>query len=189
MWLKIGHRIKDISKKFIMGIKNVLNLKRVMVDLFDWGFIASCLKGGDKMDRRDLLLAALTPAAREPYTPVQLQKMMFLIDREIPDLVGGTHFRFEPYNYGPFDRAVYDELEALEAQGYVETMGVHTWRNYRLTKAGQEFGEKILDSLPPEAQDYLRRVSEFVRSLSFRELVLAIYKAFPEMKENSVFQY
>jgi len=147
------------------------------------------LKGGDKMDRREILLAALAPAAREPYTPVQLQKMMFLIDREVPDLVGGTHFHFQPYNYGPFDRAVYDELEVLESQGYVETMGVHTWRNYRLTKAGQELGDTILGGLPPEAQDYLRRVSEFVRSLTFRELVLAIYKAFPDMKENSVFQY
>jgi uncharacterized protein YwgA len=140
------------------------------------------------MDRRDLLLAALAPASREPYTPVQLQKMMFLIDMEFPDLVIGPHFHFQPYNYGPFDRAVYDELEVLEGQGYVETMGVHTWRNYRLTKSGQELGEKILGGLSAEAQDYLRRVSEFVRSLTFRQLVLAIYKAFPEMKENSVFQ-
>lgn len=140
------------------------------------------------MDRRDLLLAALTPAAREPYTPVQLQKMIFLIDREIPDLVEGPHFHFQPYNYGPFDKAVYDELEVLECKGYVETIGESTWRNYRLTKAGQEMGKKTFDSLPPEAQDYINRVSEFVKRLTFRQLVLAVYKAFPEMKENSVFQ-
>jgi hypothetical protein len=36
---------------------------------------------------------------------------------------------------------------------------------------------------------YIRQASEFVRSLSFTQLVSAIYKAYPEMRENSVFQH
>jgi len=39
-----------------------------------------------------------------------------------------------------------------------------------------------------EAKDYIGRVSQFVRSLPFAELVSAIYTAYPEMRQNSVFQ-
>jgi hypothetical protein len=148
------------------------------------------LKQGDEnMDRKDFVLAVFASAGcGVRYTPVQVQKLFFLIDREIPDLIGGYKFNFEPYNYGPFDKTVYDEIEKLERQGYIETSPEQTWRNYRLSPEGQGKGEKLLASLPPEAQDYIKRASEFVRSLSFRQLVLAIYKAFPEMHENSVFQ-
>ena len=34
---------------------------------------------------------------------------------------------------------------------------------------------------------YIKEVSKFVRALSFADLVSAIYKAYPEMKANSVF--
>jgi hypothetical protein len=40
-----------------------------------------------------------------------------------------------------------------------------------------------------QARDYIDRESIFVRSLSFPELVAAIYKAYPEMRANSVFQW
>lgn len=142
------------------------------------------------MERKDFVLAVLAAGGcGVQYSPVQVQKLFFLIDREIPDLVKGPHFHFGPYNYGPFDKAVYDELEALEDGGYVEATFQQTWRNYRLTAGGQEKGEKLLNSLNEQAQDYIKRASEFVRSLSFRQLVLAIYKAFPEMRENSVIEY
>jgi uncharacterized protein YwgA len=159
----------------IFPIKNVLKFFKL-------------LKRGGKMNKREIILAALAPALREAYTPVQVQKLMFLIDAKIPDLVDGPHFHFQPYNYGPFDKSVYDEIENLQKQGDIEFIFEQTWRNYRLTKKGQELGEKILASLDPKAQNYIERASDFVRNLSFRQLVLAIYKAFPEMRENSVFQ-
>ena len=36
-----------------------------------------------------------------------VQKLLFLLDREAAEIVGGPHFRFVPYNYGPFDKGVY----------------------------------------------------------------------------------
>jgi hypothetical protein len=151
-----------------------------------WLFIRN---GGSDMDRKDFVLAVFAAGGcAVQYSPVQVQKLFFLIDREIPDLVEGRHFNFEPYNYGPFDKAVYDELETLEYRGYVERTSQQTWWNYRLTADGQERGDKILESLHPEARDYIKRASEFVRRLSFNQLVLAIYKEYPEMRKNSVFQ-
>ena len=91
-------------------------------------------------------------------------------------------------NYGPFDKAVYEVLEELEHEELVETTQVYNWREYRLTGKGQEIGGRLLAKLPSRAQDYIRRVSIFVRRLTFTQLVTAIYEAYPEMRANSVFQ-
>lgn len=140
------------------------------------------------MEKKKLVLAALAAANGDAHTPVQVQKLFFLIDREIADLVGGPHFDFTPYDYGPFDRKVYEALEILTTQGLVETIPEKTWKSFRLSPEGQRFGSEILSSLTKEAQDFIVKASEFVRSLTFQQLVAAIYKAYPEMRANSVFQ-
>jgi len=140
------------------------------------------------MDKRDVVLAALAPAKGVPHTPVQVQKLLFLIDREIPELVDGPHFNFQPYNYGPFDKDVYDVLQELASENYVYIQPEETWNSYGLTVKGQKLGDKKLRDLPKEAQRYIKAASTFVRKLTFGQLVSAIYKAYPEMRANSVFQ-
>ncbi len=140
------------------------------------------------MDKRDIILAAMSPSKGGAYTPVQAQKLLFLIDRNLADQIDGPIFIFEPYNYGPFDKAVYEELENLETENLVEIIPFRTWTNYKLTDSGQEQGEKILATLPINAQNFISALSEFVCSLSFSQLVTAIYKAYPGMQENSVFR-
>jgi len=136
-----------------------------------------------------MVLAALVPAGGAPHSPVQVQKLLFLIDRNLSPLLGGPSFDFQPYHYGPFDRSVYTTLEDLTKQGLVEiTQGDGSWRDYRLTAVGQSRAARVLEGLEERAQRYVHRASAFVRSLSFPELVSAIYKAFPEMRARSVFQ-
>jgi hypothetical protein len=70
------------------------------------------------MNRRDVVLAMLTCAEGRPYTPVQIQKAIFLVCENLPKLVDrGPSFKFEPYDYGPFDSDVYAEAEILQAEG------------------------------------------------------------------------
>jgi len=138
--------------------------------------------------REEIILAALAPAKGKALTPVQVQKLFFLIDKNIAKLVGGPHFDFKPYNYGPFDKAVYDELERQRAAGNVELVPERTWNDFRLTEEGQARGEAILPDLPAKARDYIERAVEFVMRLSFSQLVASIYKAYPDMRVNSVFQ-
>jgi hypothetical protein len=140
------------------------------------------------MDSKEIVLAGLAPACGAVHTPVQVQKLFFLIDRNISDQVDGPHFNFVPYNYGPFDHSVYRVLEELAVEGYVELVRDGTWTSYRLTQQGQELGTTKLQSLPTPAVDYIKRASQFVRSLSFTQLVSAIYRDYPDMRENSVFQ-
>lgn len=140
--------------------------------------------------REDVVLAALAPAGGEAYTPVQVQKLLFLIEENIADELGGKHFHFEPYHYGPFDKDVYSTLDLLASKGLVEiSYGPSlNWRTYRLTPGGQARGTEVLRGLSPRAVDYINRASSFVRESSFADLVSAIYKAYPNMRARSVFQ-
>jgi hypothetical protein len=140
------------------------------------------------MKRDEFVLAAMVPGGGYPYTPVQMQKLLFLIDRQIPEHVGGPHFHFEPYHYGPFDRAVYQQLEELAARGLVAIDHSGAPRTFALTAEGEAWGTVALKTLPVPVQDFIRRAATFVRDQSFSSLVSAIYKAFPEMRANSVFQ-
>lgn len=130
----------------------------------------------------------MAPSGGFRFTPVQVQKLLFLIDRQIPEQVGGPHFHFEPYHYGPFDRCVYQQLDLLSARGLVAIDTTSSPRTFMLTAAGLEKGTTALATLPTTIQEFIGRTSSFVRTQTFSSLVSAIYKAFPEMRENSVFQ-
>ncbi|CAM2780234.1 hypothetical protein [Legionella worsleiensis] len=141
------------------------------------------------MNRKDLMLAALYPADMDSYTPVQIQKLLFLIQKKIP-FCAENGFDFSPYDYGPFDKNVYQELEILADEGYVD---IHehessAWKTYGLTKEGAVKAKEVSDTLDDSTKSTIAKLSSFVRQLSFSQLVSAIYKAYPEMKQNSVFK-
>jgi hypothetical protein len=137
----------------------------------------------------ELILAALAAGGENSiYRPVQVQKLLFLIDREISALIGGPHFDFAPYDYGPFDRDVYIELDELAARGLVSAEPAERYRVYSLSPDGYQRGVEILDELHPAAATYIEQVARWVRSLNFQQLVAAIYKRYPDMKVNSIFR-
>ena len=142
--------------------------------------------------RQKMVLAGLAAVPDASFEPVQVQKLFFLIDENISDVLNGKQFAFEPYDYGPFDKAVYMELEALGKRGLVHITAPVSGlsmssRCYSLTYAGQRQGEKEIAKLPDYIQKYLKKLSEWVRSLSFAELVGTIYKVYPNMRANSIF--
>lgn len=140
------------------------------------------------MNRHDMVLAGLAAAGENAtLSPVQVQKLFFIIDREIPEAVNGPHFSFTPYDYGPFDSSVYTVLNTLRANGLANEVQHQRYRQYALTNAGYQEGVAKLATVPEDAQQYIRDVAHWVRSLSFAQLVSAIYQHYPEMKANSVF--
>ena len=141
------------------------------------------------LSRINFVLAAMAPAEGGAFDPVHVQKLFFLIDRKAGHQLGRSYFVFEPYDYGPFDANIYSELAQLSNQGLVDISKESLWgtRQYRLTEEGQRLGKKALETLPVEAIALINKLCLFVRSLSFSELVSAIYRDYPEMKVNSVF--
>ena len=142
------------------------------------------------MSKEDFVLAVMSPASGDPYSPVQIQKLLFLVDRRVsPELVGGRHFNFYPHHYGPFDKSVYSTLKSLHDLKMVTiTDSLTNYRDYALTPRGLEVGRKEFRTFPRNVRSYIRKISRFVRDCSFSQLLSAIYSAYPEMRENSVFQ-
>jgi hypothetical protein len=146
---------------------------------------------GELTHRQQVVLAALAAEPGASFAPVQIQKLFFLLDENAEAQLGGKQFQFRPYDFGPFDQAVYAELEVLETLGLVQISRVGPapgHRRYQLTTKGQELGEEILSSSLSGLQSYMQEVSRWVRRLSFAQLVGSIYKAYPWTRENSVFQ-
>ena len=137
------------------------------------------------MTKRDWTLLAIAAADGEALTPVQLQKVLFLLGEF--KLKGRSNFyHFIPYNYGPFDPQIYRDAEALEADKLVAVQTGGRWKQYAATPRGLAVANRL--NADADAMDYLRRVVRWACSLTFQELVSAIYARFPEYRVNSVFQ-
>ncbi len=142
-------------------------------------------------ERQKYVLAVFAAAGDDvQFSPAQVQKLFFLLDKKISPSIGGQKFDFQPYDYGPFDRAVYEELDLLSRQGYIQIHQGSTpaGRRYMLTLTGSRQGASALSGYVDRARNYMGEAARWVRSLSFAQLVGSIYNAYPEMKANSIFQ-
>ena len=62
------------------------------------------------------------------------------------------------------------------------------WSSFKTTEEGQAIGGKKLGQLETWVREAIEVYSDWVRSLSFTQLVSAIYNKYPAMRANSVFQ-
>ena len=125
------------------------------------------------MEKKDLVLISLAAAEGGSYSPVQIQKLLFLIDKKLSRFTGGPHFNFIPYDYGPFDVDVYSVLESLSKDGDVEILRdpSRRLRWYKLTCQGEDKARRKFSAIDPNVAQTIKQLSTFVMSLSFAELV------------------
>ena len=126
------------------------------------------------------------------YSPIQIQKLLFLIDQELLEKIdGGPFFKFEPYDYGPFDIEIYDILSKLQSKGLIiiQKNQYQPKRIYIGSKKIYTEGEKILEGMSPNVSKHISSLSSWIRELSFFQLVTYIYKKYPDMAIYSVFNY
>lgn len=141
------------------------------------------------MDREEIVLIVLSAGGNSKYTPVQIQKVFFLVDKLIGDKIGGPFFKFVPYHYGPFDKSIYADLDSLKDKELVliNSTPLSSLKTFSLTDKGIERGQELMTKLGDKERKHIDKLNEYVRKLSFSQLVSSIYKAFPEMKKNSIF--
>lgn len=142
------------------------------------------------VDRPCWILLALRAADSQTLTPVQLQKSLFLLGKRRARDIGGEFYHFEPYHYGPFDAQVYHDAEWLAQDGAIaiNASGDRALRCYSLTEQGRAEAKRVEKHASRRAIAYLGRVVPWSQSLSFNELVRAVYDAYPDMRANSVFR-
>ena len=137
------------------------------------------------MRREDIVLAAMAAGGeRACYDPVRIQKLLFVINREVP-IEGGQHFEFRAGHCGPFDGAVYDSLDQLAAAEKVVVNRIGQYMEYSLSGIGHKQGKAVLRQLPRRTSRAITKYSRWVQSLYFWDLIAAFYRLYPEMAVNS----
>jgi hypothetical protein len=144
------------------------------------------------MTPKDWTLLVIAAAADTPLQPVHLQKCLFLLGQRLSTAQLRVHefYTFEPYDYGPFCSAVYSDAEQLREEGlvHIDQPPALSYRLYSSTETGKLNATALIVKLDTDVASYLSRLVAWTTSLSFKQLVAAIYRDFPGMKVNSVFQ-
>lgn len=125
-------------------------------------------------------------------TPVngrtRMQKLIFLIERKLDS----NEYNFIPYDYGPFSKELYKDIDDLISEKYIEEIhekfeGDILFK-YRLTPDGKKLIRKLLQS--PEIKKKFHTI-EKVKSnycyLNLHELIEKVYAEYPEYAENSIY--
>lgn len=140
--------------------------------------------------RSDWALLAVAIGRGDGLGPVQLQKTLFLLGREMPNSVGPDFYEFIPYNYGPFSREIYEDAERLQALGLLtrrDHMG-GDWEDFIPTAEGIRAASAVAARVGQPSVAYLTKVIRWAQEVTFDQLVRAIYAKYPEYKENSLFR-
>src|SRR5215468_4044011 len=97
--------------------------------------------------RKDWLLLAIARAADGKLSPTQSQQAMFILSEEGGALITRPFYSFRPYNYGPFDATIYQDVDDLQQGGLLRI--VHTERSatYQITPAGLDHVDQLRGSL------------------------------------------
>jgi len=142
------------------------------------------------LDKKEWALLAIAAGKGKPLTPIQLQKVLFLFSKEMPGAVGQHFYRFKPYNYGPFDAQIYVDVETLADEGFVTLLrsSGQTLTKSLITPLGLERSASLKAAAPPDAIGYLNSLVAWATSISFEDLLNAVYDRFPDYATNSVFR-
>lgn len=143
------------------------------------------------MNRSDWVLLILSSAGERGLTPVQLQKVVFLLQKNLDTKNrAGLEYNFKPYHYGPFDAQIYTDVETLSARGLVspkKRVG-SSWSSYHITERGSEQAQGLSARLSHGAYSYVGELVAWVQAKSFQTLIASIYKKYPEYKVRSIFR-
>ena len=142
------------------------------------------------LTRQDWLLLALSKSPGGVMSPVQIQKALFLFSQEVGGSIGPEFYSFEPYDYGPFDAAIYVDLRRMVTVGHVRgewSLG-RDWKNYTITKSGRNAARVLENDADARLTEFLGRIVVWVKGRSFSDLLRSVYAAHPDFAVNSVFR-
>jgi len=147
---------------------------------------------------RKMLPMALLDASEEDQVEgrTRLQKLVFLMEQELDEVPAASldspDYNFIPYDYGPFSKELYDDLDSLEEAGFIdveeEPMADGKVKYiYRLTRQGQSWVQnQLADSSAGEAHSLAENLASEYNDMLLSDLIDEVYAEYPEYAENSV---
>lgn len=139
----------------------------------------------------------------------RLEKLVFLIEQEGDlDAFLAETAEFEPHNFGPFSKKIYQAVETLEAYGllieenaYAETTD-DTWENesiigldepvsfserkFILTKKGRKYYEALASEVPPDLPYKVGQLKDRFGAIPLRQLLRFVYTRYEDYATASV---
>lgn len=126
----------------------------------------------------------------------RLQKMVFLLEKEVEQIeetpIDSSRYDFIPYDYGPFSKKLYDDLDYLSAEGLIDDFEEkmndgQVKYNYELTSDGEEFVESQLNSSESELIiELAEEMKTRYNNVPLSALIDYVYSEYPKYAENSV---
>lgn len=126
----------------------------------------------------------------------RLQKLVFLLEQELEEHsrspIQGSDYGFIPYDYGPFSKELYDDLDWLSEEGLVdasekEMEDGQVKYDYEITDQGVEFVEQQLASADGQTiVELARDLKGEYNDVLLSNLIEYVYSEYPEYAENSV---
>jgi predicted HTH domain antitoxin len=130
----------------------------------------------DPLEKHLLLLLYAKDASEREFSPIKgqlwLQKEMFLVAREVPDLKE----EFEEFRLGPFSESIDDLSDRLTVSGFIE----QGKQGIGLTSKGRELARDLWVRSDPKERGLVERVKKFANDLTGDELLVFVYVRFPE---------
>lgn len=143
------------------------------------------------MDRSDWLLLlisrdALGVEGPDSLDPVRIQKGMFLLSQRGP---ARGLYDFRPYNWGPFSRDVYNDLDRLVGLGIAVSEHVpgQSWCRYSLSERGEQRAAEVAVGSDKQSLRWMAELRRFLTARSFGQLLEDVYREFPQYATRSRF--
>lgn len=150
------------------------------------------------MHRKLLPLALMYAGDGEPIEGrTRLQKLVFLMQKRLEeageDPLQSDDYEFVPYDYGPFSKELYDDLDETIARGMVEgreeDLGEDKVKyDYEI----QDYGEQwVRDQLSKEEAQRILELAEEIKDefgdVYLSDLIDEVYSRYPKYAENSIY--
>ena len=127
----------------------------------------------------------------------RLQKMVFLMQQKLEerdqDPLESDDYEFIPYDYGPFAKELYSDLESLSHHEMIRSSesslgSGKTKYDYEIKNAGEDF---VSDQIPQEDAQIILDLAEEIKSeynkMILSDLIDDVYSQYPEYAENSIY--
>ena len=150
------------------------------------------------MHRKLLPLALMYAGDGEPIEGrTRLQKLVFLMQKRLEeageDPLQTDDYEFIPYDYGPFSKELYDDLDEIMARNMVEGREENLDEDkvkydYKIQEDGEQW---VRDQLAKEEAQRVLRLAEEIKDeygdVYLSDLIDEVYSRYPKYAENSIY--
>lgn len=123
----------------------------------------------------------------------RFEKLVFVMQKRIIEQmrlsITLNSYQFRPFNFGPFDENVLDDLESLKLVGMVENVGESDANEtYKITDKGKEIVTKLIKNkqIPEMFVEEVRKLTKEYGEMSLDKLLRNVYINYQEYTTNSV---